>query len=57
VHLEENDTYSTTLHCRDPNGEQYNLVFGRKRLAVTSYSDDVILAKVENWADSMPALA
>jgi len=40
VHLEENDTFSATIRCRDPSGELYNVVFGRKRVAVHSYSDD-----------------
>jgi len=46
-----------TLKCHDPNGELYNVTFSRDRVTVQSYSDDAILAKVETWADTVPALA
>jgi len=51
------DTYSATLRCRDPNGELYDLTFSRGQLTLASYADDAIRAKVETWADSVPALA
>lgn len=51
------ETYSATLNCRDPNGELYMVTISRGRLTLTSYSDNAILAKVETWADSVPALA
>ena len=57
VHMEEDDTYSATVKCRDPNGETYNVVFNRDRVLIESYSDDAVLAKVENWADTVAALA
>ena len=52
-----NDTYSSTLKCRDPNGEIYNVALSRNRVSLTSYADDAIRTKVETWADSVPALA
>ncbi len=52
-----NDTYSATLNCRDPNGENYMVTISRDRVNLTSYSDDAIRTKVETWADSVPALA
>jgi succinate dehydrogenase flavin-adding protein (antitoxin of CptAB toxin-antitoxin module) len=57
LHDSDNDTFSVTLKCHDPNGELYNVVFGRERVSVQSYSDDAILAKVETWADTVAALA
>jgi hypothetical protein len=51
------ETFSATLSCRDPNGEQYQVTIGRDRVNLTSYSDDAIRTKVETWADSVPALA
>jgi hypothetical protein len=51
------DTYSATLRCRDPNGELYDLTFTRGQLTLGSYTDDAIRARVETWADSVPALA
>ena len=57
VHDEGSDTYSATLKCHDPNGELYMVTFSRGQVSLTSYSDDSIKAKVETWADSVPALA
>jgi hypothetical protein len=57
LHVQKNDAFVTTLKCRDPNGEFYNVVFNRKRVAVQSYSDEAILVKVETWADTMAPLA
>jgi hypothetical protein len=53
----ENETYSATLKCRDPNGEIYMVTFNRDRVSLSSYSDDAIRTKVETWADSVAALA
>jgi hypothetical protein len=53
----ENETFSTTLKCRDPNGETYMLTFSRQSVSLTSYSDDAIRTKVETWADTVAALA
>ena len=52
-----NETYSANLKCRDPNGELFTLTLSRGQLSLTSYEDDAILAKVETWADTVPALA
>ena len=52
-----NETFSATLKCRDPNGEIYNVTFGRQSVNLTSYSDDAIRTKVETWADTVAALA
>jgi hypothetical protein len=57
VHDSENDSFSATVRCHDPNGELYNVTFSRDRVTVQSYSDNAILAKVETWADTVPALS
>jgi hypothetical protein len=51
------DTYSKSLRCHDPNGELYYVTFSRQQVTLTSYSDDAIRTKVEDWADTIPALA
>jgi len=53
----DNETFSATLKCHDPNGELYMLTFSRSQLTLTSYSDDAIRTKVETWADTVAALA
>ena len=53
----DNETYSATLKCHDPNGELYMLTFSRTQVSLTSYSDDAIRTKVETWADTVAALA
>jgi ABC-type uncharacterized transport system permease subunit len=53
----DNETYSATIRCRDPNGELYMVTFGRDSVSLTSYSDDSIRTKVETWADTVAALA
>ncbi|MDO9324325.1 MAG: hypothetical protein Q7T80_05125, partial [Methanoregula sp.] len=53
----ENETYSATIKCHDPNGELYMVTFSRDSVGLTSYSDDSIRTKVETWADTVPALA
>ena len=57
IHDPDNDTFSATLRCHDPNGEIYYVNFARDRLNVTSYSDDAVLGKVDTWADTVAALA
>ncbi|OPY37894.1 MAG: hypothetical protein A4E35_00949 [Methanoregula sp. PtaU1.Bin051] len=57
LHDAENDSFSATLKCHDPNGELYNVTFSRDRVSVQSYSDDAVLTKVETWADTVAALA
>jgi len=53
----DNETYSATIKCHDPNGELYMVNFSRDSVSLTSYSDDAIRTKVETWADTVPALA
>ncbi len=53
----DNETFSATLKCHDPNGELYSVTFSRDQVTLTSYSDDAIRTKVETWADSVAALA
>ena len=53
----DNETFSATLKCHDPNGELYLVNFSRDRVTLTSYSDDAIRTKVETWADTVAALA
>jgi hypothetical protein len=57
AHDPADDSFTATLRCHDPNGELYNVTFSRTRVTVQSYSDNAILAKVEAWADTVPALA
>ena len=53
----DNETYSATLKCHDPNGEIYYVSFTRDSVRISSYSDDAIVTAVESWADTVPALA
>ena len=53
----ERETYSLTLKCHDPSGELYFVTFTRSEVRISSYEDDAILALVEAWADTVPALA
>ena len=55
-HIPGADLFSVTLLCNDPGGEQYFLSITRNRITVSSYSDDAILKRVEQWTDSVPAL-
>ncbi len=57
AHDFESDAFAATLKCHDPSGEIYMVNFTRDRVSLTSYSDDAIRAKVETWADGVPALA
>jgi hypothetical protein len=56
-HVPGADHFSVLLKCHDPNGELYYLSIARNRLTVSSYSDDAIRKRVEQWADGVPALA
>jgi hypothetical protein len=51
------ETFSATLKCHDANGEIYYLTFSRSQVALSSYTDDAILSRIETWADTIPALA
>ena len=53
----EGERYSATIRCHDPSGEIYSVSFSRTEIRVTSYEADAILATVETWADTVPALA
>lgn len=52
----ENEKFSSTLKCHDPNGELYYVDFTRSRVRLSSYTDDAIQARVETWADTVPEL-
>jgi hypothetical protein len=56
-HDTDNETYSVTIRCHDPNGELYFVNIARSQVTLTSFTDDAIRTKVETWADSVPALA
>ncbi|MDP2797486.1 MAG: hypothetical protein Q8N94_08270, partial [Methanoregula sp.] len=53
----DNETFSATLKCHDPNGELFMVNLSRNRVSLTSYSDEAIRTKVETWADTVAALA
>ena len=57
AHDSDEDTFSATLKCHDPNGEIYTVNFSRDRVTITSYEDDAIRTRVETWADSVTELA
>ena len=57
VNDQERESYSVALRCHDPSGETYYVTFTRDQIRVSSYSDDAILAVIEAWADTVPALA
>ena len=57
VHAADDDTFTAAVRCHDANGEVYTVTIGRETVSVSSYSDDAILAAVESWADTVPALA
>jgi len=57
VNLADRETYSVTVRCHDPSGEIYYLTFTRDQVRITSYESDTILTLVEQWADTVPALA
>jgi uncharacterized protein YegP (UPF0339 family) len=56
-HLPARDLFSVMLKCHDPNGELYYLNIARDRIIISSYTDDAIRTRVEQWADSVPVLA
>jgi hypothetical protein len=55
-HMPGADLFSVTLKCHDPNGELYFLSLARDRVTLSSYSDEGIRTRIENWADGVPAL-
>jgi len=56
-HDADNDSYSATLKCHDPNGELYLVNFSRRQVTISSYEDDAIRTRIETWADGVAALA
>ena len=57
VHAAQNDTFSATLKCHDPNGEIYFVSLSRGQVTISSYEDDAIRTKIETWSDGVTALA
>jgi hypothetical protein len=57
VHASQNDTFSATLKCHDPNGEMYFVNLTRSQVTISSYEDDAIRTKIETWSDGVTALA
>jgi len=57
IHDPDEDGFSATLKCHDPNGEIYYVNFARDQISVSSYSNDAILGKGETRADTVTALA
>jgi hypothetical protein len=50
------DSWNVRLKIHDPTGEIYFLNFTRKDLRISSYESDIILTKVDTWADGVAAL-
>jgi hypothetical protein len=55
-HLPEKDLFSVMLQCHDPHGELYYLSIARDRITLSSYTDNTIKKRIEEWADTVPAL-
>jgi hypothetical protein len=53
----ENERYLCALRCHDASGETYYVTFSRDQVRISSYADDAVVALVEAWADTVPALA
>ena len=53
----EGEGYSVSLNCHDANGEDYTVTFARKSVTISSYEDNAIVARVNTWANTKPALA
>jgi hypothetical protein len=53
----ETEGYSISLNCHDANGEDYTVTFTRKTVTISSYEDNAIVARVNTWANTKPALA
>ena len=56
VHTPESDLFSVTLKCHDPKGDLYYVSFARNRVTISSYLDESVVAKAQNWADGVPEL-
>ena len=57
AHATDDDSFSAVVKCHAANGELFTVTLGREAVSVSSYSADSILSAVEDWADSVPALA
>jgi len=57
VRTPDADSYSATLRCHDPTGEIYYVNIARRQVTLSSYENEGIRTRVENWADSVVALA
>lgn len=56
-HIPDKDLFSVILKCHNPDGEMYFLSLARDRLTVSSYTDDGIRRRVDQWTDGVPVLA
>jgi hypothetical protein len=56
-HRKDADLFSAILKCNDPDAGIYFISLARRRITVSSYTDDAIRKKVEAWADTVPELA
>ncbi|NLB01456.1 MAG: hypothetical protein GX837_10985 [Methanomicrobiales archaeon] len=50
------ETYYAQLKCHDPSGDDYYVTFTRKTVRLSSYQDEAIRTRVENWADTVGTL-
>ena len=50
------DLFSVTLKCHDPELGFYFISIARDRVTVSSYSDNAIRKRVEQWSDGVPGL-
>jgi hypothetical protein len=55
-HLPDADLFSVILKCNDPSGELFLISFARDRITLSSYKDDAIRKRVNEWTESVPAL-
>jgi hypothetical protein len=55
-HVPSSDHYSVILKCNDPRSGLFFLSLSREKVTVSSYSDDTVLDRIQNWADGIPAL-
>jgi hypothetical protein len=56
VRTPDADSYSATLRCHDPNGEIYYVNLSRRQVTLSSYENESIRTRVEDWADSVIVL-
>ncbi len=50
------DSYAVSLKCHDPNGEVFFLNLARDKVTISSYSDDSVRQRIEEWSEGTPAL-